>query len=135
MSRPIKFRAWSKSEKSWIKDITTWIRRDADGNLSLAYPSSTAIQLIETPELIQFTGLHDKNGKEIWEGDILSCDGEKNVVRYSTVSAAFILDWYKGNGVKLDHFYALNEGTVHDYKILGNIYEHPALLTAKKGEE
>lgn len=75
--RPIKFRAWDKAEKrmfypssiSWKGDAV-WLC-DAQGGGKNVYES-----VREHAELMQFTGLHDKNSlKELYEGDIIDADG------------------------------------------------------------
>ena len=76
---------------------------------------------------MQFTGLHDKNGKEIWEGDILGYENEKNIVRWSNIQAKFLLDWIKNEG-RVEGMYGFNEALAMDYEVLGNIYENPELL-------
>jgi hypothetical protein len=77
-------------------------------------------------EIMQYTGLKDKNGKEIYEGDILyyeSCDDKKEVM------------W----GPILDHDTKMGYGdgwglvsTDEDAEIIGNIYENPELLEGKE---
>lgn len=79
-------------------------------------------------ELMQFTGLHDKNGKEIYEGDIVEFgikNGAKLDVRYK--SGGFVLHT---RGMKThpvsEH---MNYRGVLVGKVIGNIYENPDLLT------
>lgn len=110
--RPIKLRIW----------------RPIEG--AMMYLTS----LVSTPDepdfnknggLMQFTGLHDKNGKEIWEGDIISHDKTRGVV---VVWNEEIAGWdvefqdnYKTWGSLPDFFPG-------EIQIIGNIYENPELL-------
>lgn len=79
--------------------------------------------------LMQYTGLKDNNGKEIYEGDIVkpvSFASWIGIVKYSSENAAYILDdhnneFIKGENVYLSQF---NEGL----EVVGNIYENPELL-------
>jgi uncharacterized phage protein (TIGR01671 family) len=128
--RPIKFRAWSPSEKRFVQDLTTWLKIDNNGNFLCQYPSSESLK-IETLEYSQFTGLHDKNGKEIWEGDILNycgphCityNGKSEVVFEKGAFQRLFSNW--GNTRRTGN---LNDSDLSDYEVLGNIYENPELL-------
>ena len=72
--------------------------------------------------LMQFTGLKDKNGKEIYEGDIIKKENEIGVVEWSSDIVGYI--WRKN---KLSAT-ALLQGTYRHCRIIGNICENPELL-------
>lgn len=121
-TREIKFRAWDKilkrmSEVSCINNFDGLVILDETN-----YGHVT--QKISDVELVQFTGLLDKNGKEIYEGDILKSayNGNHPVV------------WRSG-GWGLDHSGGCCKpwkgdlsGHHHMEEIIGNIYENPELL-------
>jgi len=78
------------------------------------------------PESVgQFTGLTDKNGKEIYEGDILLTSGKlKSAIVF--YEAGFYLECHRYNG---DLWYMpLNYGMLQNKEIIGNIYENPELI-------
>lgn len=123
--REIKFRAWHKKQKRWIKfmsivwgdfgspnpddrvDKLAWI---ADGEYSYS-PADF--------ELMQYTGLKDKNGKEIYEGDILAWLNlaKPLEVKRCPFHARFLA------GLDL-----LSKGIAMESKVIGNIHENPELL-------
>ena len=77
-----------------------------------------------------YTGLKDKNGKEIYEGDI---DSKGRTVEYLTNMSGFYL-MKNGGGWHLSHNQNVLNGCIKHIEITGNIHENPELL-AKQGED
>jgi uncharacterized phage protein (TIGR01671 family) len=107
--REIKFRAWDKITRKWIFEGLT-INQIA----SLSYYEFENKDV----EFMQFTGLKDKNGKEIYEGYIINVNGENICITFE--------DGCFGVYGK-DNSCALFE--LDEFNIIGNIYENPELLT------
>jgi len=115
-NREIKFRVWNESEKKYFIPFA-----GARLDLGLRY-FETHIKCAY-PE--QFTGLKDKNGKEIFEGDIISYPDETNMtVSFSDTFASFILN---KKGWMFGHYFgeAVNP---EKCEVIGNIYENPEIL-------
>lgn len=116
MSREIKFRAW---------DIHCKHMLDHSDLIDVVDGGGSVIQMIldESIEchLMQYTGLKDRNGVEIYEGDILRCDeGQNWRVLWSFDGAK----WVTINGDLIED---LAETFCYD-EIIGNIHENPDLL-------
>ena len=90
----------------------------------------------DTP-LIEYTGLREKNGVEIYEGDIVRLgDGSRDrVVVYNHLQAGFMLRWDifatdTNDFMHADYFSELHPDRVSK-EVIGNIYEHSYLLDTK----
>lgn len=80
---------------------------------------------IDPKTLCQYTGLTDKNGKRIWENDIVRCgDGTVLRVSWHTFKASWVLS---KKGWMYNHFFG--EGVEpEDVEVIGNIFDTPELL-------
>jgi len=116
--REIKFRAW---DKNWNKFS------GGDEAFAISRLSERAGE--SNFELMQFTGLKDKNGKEIFEGDIIGADDimDEFIGVIIFHEAKFCLD-----EVNYKVISDLDEYDMEVCEVIGNIYENPELLEKGK---
>lgn len=92
---------------------------------------------IDPETLCQFTGLHDKNGKRIWENDIVLVIYENRYYEKKKLSTEKIVfargAWYIGGKVR-NELYAIDEDAIFQVEIVGNIFDNPELLQEKADE-
>ena len=121
MNREIKFRAYYRrfSDDNWA----------IEGEYTLQDLTERGIQFCqERFEWAQYTGLEDKNGKEIYEGDILDCQDRIVKVVWHNEAGCFDSAFVK-------YIFSLcsNEITNQDFKyravVIGNIHENPELIS------
>ena len=77
--------------------------------------------------LMQSTGLKDKNGKEIFEGDIVDYKGREAVVKWHGSYASFIYRFVDGLQERVSEWDPLFLAC-YNFEVIGNIYENPELL-------
>jgi uncharacterized phage protein (TIGR01671 family) len=137
MSREIKFRAYIKTDKVMLDVVeVSWYSKNVRcvvGGMMIcpvtgATQSDFDFPLYEMDDvvLLEFTGLKDKNGVEIWESDVFTCndfEGYKAVVSFSHGAFGYI-DKYGD----FEHLWDDEDTGVSDLEILGNLHEHPELL-------
>lgn len=80
-------------------------------------------------KLMQSTGLKDKNGKEIFEGDIVDYKGRKAVIKWHGSYASFIYRFVDELQERVSEWHPLFLAYYH-FEIIGNIYENKELLDA-----
>lgn len=117
-----KFRAWSRlSSRMYVVNGLYFDR----GMVQYAN-NDNAIRLIKLENIIlmQSTGLKDKNGKEIFEGDIL---GTKDGLLNGVVEYRADLGMFVNSLIRYNNFERLCN-VADNREILGNIYENPELL-------
>lgn len=100
-----------------------------DGNIWIIDEDSVAGDWIVNNDihLMQSTGLKDKNGKEIFEGDIVDYKGREAVVKWHGSYASFIYRFVDGLQERVSEWDPLFLACYH-FEIIGNIYENPELL-------
>ncbi len=145
MSREIKLRAWDKDSEVMVYsdnhnkndyECSYFFQQDNNGNIkcywemdyddSAGYPATSGGFL---ENIMQYTGLKDKNGKEIYEGDLITINQEDEEdifrVEWDEDSAKFILstqtftcDFDSYNGA--------------DCEVIGNAYDNPLLQEVER---
>lgn len=129
MDRTIKFRGKSIYDEEWLYGSLIKIEKDRYAVISslndIEIGKSISMYEVCTETIGQFTGLYDKNGKEIYEGDILLVgnDGYENI--YNKVGIKDGCFGYVGEvDSKILPFCDYNVTE----EIVGNIYDHPELI-------
>ena len=115
MNRQLKFRVWDKRENKGMS--TQNMLYDAQ----LHHLWQDFVDYPGSYELMQYTGLTDKNGKEIYEGDIIN-------LKFGELNANLVVKWDKYMGLKYHNggWTSLVHVETHG-EVIGNIFENPEL--------
>ena len=122
--REIKFRAWDtrsreyRGESNLLIGLTGWLFWEFGYETRTVEPGAFIIE--------QYTGLKDRNGKEIYEGDILEIEffgdrRERGVIEYCAGAGRFM--WLEPGGV----LWGIRSNDSKN-EVVGNIHQHPELL-------
>lgn len=143
--KPIKFRGRTKDE-TWVKGQYCKMVQDCYVVRHTIITSFTIDELdwyhpmidydeVDEKTIGQFTGLKDKNGIEIYEGDIITTDLERNYLIVEYRNGAFMLNCNDGEEDYYDIFFSTYEEPKEVYKygeVIGNIYDNPELMEVEK---
>ena len=128
--KEFKFKAWDKKKNDWFDDDDGELYIESNGRIDFGWNGEIMDDFTDRIILMQYTGLKDKNGVEIYEGDFLMAgDAYLGVIKYHSTRAQFI-----GKNIgetfqedEYDTLYTKN-GRFNSAKVIGNIYENPELL-------
>lgn len=138
--RTIKFRAFDKEKKRMFNVYVLgqdWVTEDTMDGVDEGVNVFHGREFFNRIEVMQFTGLHDKNGKEIYEGDILKTDleGYVGVVEWIFSQWQYVYQCVDDNirGVSSGINNGLNDEGYEDgekshFEVIGNIHENPDLI-------
>ena len=123
--REIKFRAWDNEENRFFPiGKLIWGTK----GLEAFREDGWNIDKIYSCVIEQYIGLHDKNGKEIYEGDIVLTDWDsKTAVKWEVQSKHEC--WGHGEyGYEVNSGFSYSTYEENDIEVVGNIHENPELL-------
>ena len=111
-----KFRAWDKKHKEMVLfdsfyELQKWCRTEEE---------------LKSFEILGFTGLTDKNGKEIYEGDVVKSDWLDDKQRILNAEVVFSIGRFTCRGLTYDLY------KYPELEVIGNKFENPELLEEKK---
>lgn len=139
MNREIKFRVWNPDDNKMEYPLVLAICNDGTLNFKPLIKCADGNRAYKDYPLMQYIGLKDKNGNEIYEGDIL-CNDEyqtwewRGVVKFS--HGVFGAEWLSnvksksmvGSWGQKHNLRKLDDDILERQVIVGNIYENPELL-------
>lgn len=142
MQREIKFRAWHKKEKIMVYEIE--LGMFDDGFVLADTPDNQLCKTnchcyVKDFEWMQFTGLKDEQGKEIYEGDIIKTHKTKNDRTQGFEGNIYKIQFKEGYFGCVKKGYVEGLHILTSYKgmveVIGNIYENSELLKTKEIEK
>jgi len=121
MNRPIKFRVYNTKQNKWIHGPDNEVNLFGETILLGGFMQSVTTAELNDCVALQYTGLNDKNGKEIYEGDIIH-------LKFSELNANLVVKWDKYMGLKYYNggWTSLVHVDTHG-EVIGNIFENPEL--------
>jgi uncharacterized phage protein (TIGR01671 family) len=127
--REIKFRAWDGVSKMFVPACIS----GEYGHVFQTDRDYEEYRYFDSVILMQCTGLKDKNGKDIYEGDICKRNGHLRIIMfaYGSFMAYPTKDWQ--TEIDIDHLTAIHanwdlNNFISEIEVIGNIHENPELL-------
>ena len=136
--REIKFRGKRTDTGEWVYgslmqwengQTVIWVSNPIDSNVLMKYA-------VDPDTVGQYTGLKDRNGTDVWEGDILMCIGQRGDnkghkyyrnVLFENGSFCMNVKYYRINSPLCNHIVTIVNKEL-DWEVIGNIHDDPELL-------
>lgn len=134
--RELKFRAWDNLHKEMIVTGFHVFGEYTLFNLIGQYCFETkgnksSLERYDDIVVTQYTGLEDKNEKEIYEGDVVKCGYGVGIVVFN--AGCFMVEWIDDKEAYMEFLFSRKEMYARKddelFEIVGNIYENPELIT------
>lgn len=125
--REIKFRAYEKAYNV-IREVVSIKFADKTVVLKDDFFDDVRLLNFDGVNLMQYAGEKDKNGVEIYEGDVVSFKSAHSDYNYKTIGEVV---WYRGEAaflVECDGEIFKHFDEIREIEVLGNVYENPELL-------
>ena len=119
---------WNKGE--WATGTVEFFEDNVLIHINNDNPYAWHKALVDPDTVGQYTGLKDKNGKRIFEGDIWTYLGYNGVVRWSQEDCAFAAEYTVGG---IEYECAVTEAKAKKFEIIGNIHDNPELIGGNDG--
>lgn len=137
----IRVRAWHKTQKKMYcpeelaKDQLT-LMPDGSGFINVHGRSTSLSRVYDHMVPLLFTGLQDKNGKEIYEGDVVRIPAGWTG-DYWQYEEPHVVEWGSDDHDHNAGFYLSAPDGIHwsNCEVIGNVYEHPALMGADTDDQ
>jgi uncharacterized phage protein (TIGR01671 family) len=131
--REIKFRAWDKNRKSWLSKANHSIMMNGEFMYNWGDKTELMGVLPDTPkeiEVMQYTGLKDKNGVEIFENDFIKYCKKIYVIKWRKAKFEMIDKTFTGKDFLGQPLVSPSLSMRHeeDLEVIGNIWENTELL-------
>lgn len=129
MQREIKFRGWDVKTKVMVYDYA--INDLSNGGIRIIdFHPRMSEQYHGQWELMQYTGLKDRNGKEIYEGDVYKPPIATQLFQIMFIAGAFCAGRSEKDAVPFGwEDEAIDTDWASEVEVIGNVYENPELLT------
>lgn len=130
-----KYRAWDKEFKEMVHVNALVFDEQV---IKATYQNGSIVKEdVKNYELMQSTGLKDKNGKEIFEGDIVTDGDVTSDIKYHQTLGFYMIGKYGfsvpfGQGVDVEYFEEFADHVSKTFEVVSNIYENPELLEVKE---
>lgn len=137
MSREILFRGKRTDNGEWVEGY--YVRYGFTGKekhyIVPVYASDLYAFEVDKKTLCQYTGLTDKNGKKIWENDIIKTSryGKDDGKGSNAGFDIFSVRWDDGSFALYSKWRRFNLRDNNGYEVIGNIFDNPELLTTNEG--